>query len=290
MKNSGNDILSRLSNLDRRIIFLLIAVSVIISLIFKVQFKEFPGNMAKRVFNKIESLPENSKVLVAMDYDPASEPELQPMATAFIRQLAVNKAKIYFVSLYPMGPTMISKTVETVLKKSFPEYVYGKNYVDLGYKSGNQGVINVMLTNIKKLFTTDRAGTDINTIPMMENVSNLKDFDLIISVSAGYPGIVEWIQFGSDPAGVPIVNGSTAVQAPQVFPYYPKQLHGVLGGIKAAAEYETLVKEKYPDIAKENNLAIIRMGPQTIAHLVIIFFIILGNICYFMSKKKGITN
>ncbi len=286
MESTSSSFFTRLSNLDRRIIYLLILSSIVISLIFKLQFKEFPSAMTKKVFDKIESLPENSKVLVAMDYDPASEPELQPMAVGFVRQLASRKAKLYFVALYPMGPIMTSKVVDGVLKKSFPDYTYGTDYVELGYKSGNQGVINVMLTNIKKLFTTDRSGTDINTIPLMEHVTNLSDFDLIISVSAGYPGIIEWIQFGSDPAGVPIINGSTAVQAPQIFPYFPRQLVGVLGGIKAAAEYETMVKENYPAIASEGNLAIIRMGPQTIAHLIIIFFIVVGNICFFMAKRK----
>lgn len=286
MVTGGKDILTRLGNLDRRIIYLLIAGSIVFSLVVKLQFQEFPSAMTKRIFNRIESLPQNAKVLVAMDYDPASEPELQPMAVAFTRQLAAKRAKIYFVALWPMGQVMTSKIVDTVLTKSFPDYVYGRDYVDLGFKSGNQGVINVMLTNIKKLFTTDRAGTAIGTIPMMKQVTSLKDFDLLVSVSAGFPGIMEWIQFGTDPAGIPVINGSTAVQAPQIFPYYPKQLYGILGGIKAAAEYETMVKKQYPDIAQDNNLAIVRMGPQTIAHLIIIFFIVLGNVCYFAARKK----
>ncbi len=278
----------KLSTLDRRIIYCLIGVSIIISLIGKLQFREFPSAMTKKVFATIESLPKDAKVLVAMDYDPPSEPELHPMATAFVRQLAAKEVNLYFVALWPMGQVMTSKIVDKVLKKKFPDYQYGKDYVDLGFKSGNQGVINVMRTNIKKLFTTDRGGTDINSIPLMEHVSSLKDFDLIVSVSAGYPGIIEWIQFGSDPAGVPIINGSTAVQAPQVFPYFPRQLAGVLGGIKAAAEYESLVKERYPEIAGDENMAIMRMGPQTIAHLIIIFFIVVGNICYFVTRKMSV--
>ncbi len=284
---SITDIANKLSNIDRRIIYLLIAVSIIISLVFKLQFKEFPGHMAGEVFTRIYALPENSRVLVAMDYGPTSEPELQPMAVAFLRQLASRKAKIYFVCLWPMGQAMTTNTIEDVLKKDFPEYEYGKDYMELGYKSGYEGVINIMLTNIRKLFSTDRFGADINSIPLMQNVFSLKDFDLIVNVSAGWPGILEWIKFGSDPAKIPIICGSTAVQAPQIFPYYPKQVHGLLGGIKAAAEYETMVKEKYPEVASEGNLATVRMGPQTIAHLIIIFFIVLGNVCYFVSRKKN---
>jgi hypothetical protein len=80
------------------------------------------------------------------------------------------------------------------------------------------------------------------------------------------------------------------VQAPQIFPYYPKQVNGILGGIKAAAEYESILADAYPDVAGTENMAIVRMGPQTIAHLIIIFFILLGNVSYFLSRKKKIED
>jgi len=181
MKTTVSSIITKLSTLDKRIIFLFIGLSIIISLVFKLQFKEFPGVMARRVFDKIESLPENSKVLVAMDYDPASAPELHPMSVAFVRQLASRKAKIYFIALYPMGPSMTSKVVESVLRKSFPQYTYGENYMELGYKSGYQGVPNVMLTNIKKLFTAAKMGDEL-ALSIIEQSAKI--------LGAGLSGIV----------------------------------------------------------------------------------------------------
>jgi len=56
-----------------------------------------------------------------------------------------------------------------------------------------------------------------------------------------------------------------------------KQLTGLLAGLKAAAEYETLIKT--PGSATSG------MDAQSIAHLIIIIFIAIGNINYWRDKK-----
>lgn len=306
----------RIRDIDRRLIFLFIALAVIIPLIFELNFPEIPTPMVQGIFDQIENLPDGSRVLIDCAYDPASMPELQPMATAWVRHCLAKKHKIYAMALWPIGQQMAVETLNDnidFIKKLDPErqIVYGRDYVNLGFKSGGPGVIKVILTNLESLYSTDINGTHISKIPMMKGVTNLKSFDLIISVSAGSPGSKEWVQFGADPSGVPMVSGSTAVQAPLLYPYYPKQLLGVLGGLKGAAEYEALVHqhkmeplikarlaemgeqtgEDFLTVAEEkfgySQKAIKRMGPQAIAHLVIILFIIIGNITFFIDRRRG---
>jgi hypothetical protein len=102
-------------------------------------------------------------------------------------------------------------------------------------------------TNLRKLYSTDSRGLSVEKIPMLQGVNSIKNMSLIVNVSAGYAGTKEWIQYGSDPADVPIVSGCTAVQTPLYYPYYPNQLVGILGGIKGAAEYDEIVKKNYGD-------------------------------------------
>jgi len=62
-----------------------------------------------------------------------------------------------------------------------------------------------------------------------------------------------------------------------------------MGGIKAAAEYESLLMTRFPkyhDNKARYLTALTRMGPQTIAHLAIIFFIIIGNIAYQILRRQ----
>jgi len=71
------------------------------------------------------------------------------------------------------------------------------------------------------------------------------------------------------------------VMAPKVLSYVQaEQLEGLLGGMKGAAEYEQLIGH----VAK----ASAGMDAQSLIHLLIIFFIIMGNLGYFMMRvQKG---
>jgi hypothetical protein len=245
----------KIRDIDRRYIFLVMALAVGIPIIFRIPFPEITTPLVQGVFDKIDSLPAGTKVLLAFDYDPTGEAELQPMANSIVRQLALRKCRLYFIALWPAGQNMIEDTLKNILIPEYPQYIYGSDYVNLGYKSGNEAVIKVIQTNLRKLYTTDTRGTSIDKIPMMQDLNSLKNFGIIVNISSGYPGLKEWIQFGSDPADLPIVGGCTAVQATIMYPYYPNQLLGILGGIKGAAEYDEALKSKYAEQLGQNYTA-----------------------------------
>ena len=279
-----------LKNLDRRWIFGLMFLAVALPILFEIQFPEKETGLARAVFGEIEALDEGDPVLLAFDFDPASEGELGPMATAFVRHCCEKKVKMYFMALWPVGPQMIEGTVEKVIKADFPQLVYGEDYVNLGFKSGNEGVIKVIVTDLRGLYTTDARGTNIDQIPMCKGIENLQNMELIINVSAGYAGTKEWVQYAATPYPdkIRLVAGCTGVQAPLLYPYIPEQLPGLLGAIKGAAEYEKLVVDKYggddPDPKYLEGKR--RMGPQLIAHVLMIALIVVGNMVYFAGRSR----
>ena len=236
-----------LSTLDRRWIFLLMGVAVTVPILLELQFPEEATSLAHAVFNEIEQLEEGDPVLLAFDYDPASEGELGPMATAFVRHCCEKKLKIYFIALWPVGPQMIDDSINRVIKTDFPDLVYGEDYVNLGFKPGNEGVIKVIVTDLKQLYSTDDRGTNLDQIPMCRNLVNIQSMDLVAEVSAGYPGVKEWVQYAATPYPdqIRLIAGCTGVGAPLLYPYIPEQLKGLLGAIKGAAEYEKLVVDRY---------------------------------------------
>jgi hypothetical protein len=279
-----------LKNIHRRWIFLLMFLSVAVPILLQAQFPEKATGLAEAVFDEVEALEEGAPVLLAFDFDPASEGELGPMATAFVRHCCEKKVKMYFMALWPVGPQMIDDSIKDVIEADFPDLVYGEDYVNLGYKSGMEGVIKVVVTDLRQLYTTDSFGTSIDEIPMMKDIENVQDTDLIINVSAGYAGTKEWVQYAVTPFPdeIRLVAGCTGVQAPLLYPYIPQQLPGLLGAIKGAAEYEKLVMDKYggdnpPGRYLEGRR---RMGPQLVAHLLMILLIIVGNWLYFTGQKR----
>jgi len=282
--------LARLNNLDRRWIFLAMGLSIAIPILLKLRFPEYPGPMARATFNAVEAVPEGSTVLLSFDYDPASAAELQPMASALVHHCAARKLKIVFMALWPLGKKQADGTIDRVLKEFHPGYQYGTDYVQLGFQSGNEGVIKLMATNVPEQYKTDSSGTALTSLPLVAGVKDLSAFKLVASISAGYPGAKEWVQYGNGamPEAFSIVGGSTGVQVSQLLPYYPKQMEGMLVAVKGAAEYEMLVEQKYP-VAKPEVIGQgrVRMGPQLVAHLLMIALIVLGNLAMIAGRSRG---
>ena len=77
-----------------------------------------------------------------------------------------------------------------------------------------------------------------------------------------------------------ISSGVTSIQVNEVMPYVQSgQMVGVLAGMPGAAEYESLIGQK--------GSATSGMDAQSVAHLVIVHFIVLGNISYFIDRKRS---
>lgn len=283
-----------LNELDRRWVFLLMLWAVLVPIYFigvtGKTLPEVPSALSQAVFDEIERLNPGDPVLLSFDFDPASAGELTPMATAFVKHTAKKKLKLYFMALWPVGAQMVDNTIDRVIKPDFPEMVYGTDYVTLGFKSGQEGVIKVVVTNLRELYTTDTKGTSLNDIPMMQGITNIQQMKLVINVSAGYPGTKEWVQYAVTPYPdkIRLVAGSVGVQSPQLYPYIPKQLPGLLAAIKGAAEYERLVADKYDTAGSDPKYldGLRRMGPQLVAHLLVIALIVVANVLFFMGNKR----
>ena len=274
-------------DVDRRIVFLFIFISVSVPILFPITFAETATPIVKKLFDRIESLPEGSTVLISFDFDPAMAPEVQPMADAITRHCLVKNDKVIFMSLWATGQSLLNVTMQNVVKAEFPNKIYGVDYANLGYKAGNEGVLNVIVSNFRKMFPTDVNNMPLDSIPIFKKIRSCQDLDLAISIGGGKPGVKEWILFVGDPGNVPIGCGVAAVVAPQLYPYYPKQLIGILGGIKGAAEYESELIHHYKQFAHVDTPGLRMMGPQTLAHMVIMAFIILGNISFFVARRRG---
>jgi hypothetical protein len=279
-------LVEKLGSVDRRIVFLLTGVAVLIPLLVHYTTTIPASPIVQRLFDKVEELPAGSKILFSFDYGPSTAPENQPMATSFTRHCFEKGHRIYMISLWATGPRQAMELIDDIITKEFPNKKQGEDWIHLGFKAGGQGLINTLLSDFTAMYTTDVNGRAVDEIPMMNGIKSLKDFDLIYCVGSGQPGNKEWIQFAGDPGRIPVGGGTTAVMAPQLYPYYPKQTVGLLGGLQGAAEYEAALIAKYPKYKSLSRVASTTMGPQVSAHLVIVAFIVLGNITYLIERRR----
>ena len=294
--------LIKLGNLDRRIIFLLIGLSVLIPLM-KPSWVQLPLKIDKNtriVFDSIDKLKKGDKVLISFAYGASTKPEVHPMAIGLLNHLFTKGIKVYIVSLWPESPIMAQQAISTVKKTNLFQLEDGLDYVMFDYKVGGFIVIKGIADNFRDLYQQDYNGISIDDIPMMKEIYNVKDFDFVFDFSAGVPGNAEWVQYACDPKEVPLSSGCTSIMVTDAIPYVESgQLKGILAGMPGAAEYEKMVydfmiKEQLDqnneyisdNIKIEKGKAYARMSAQSVAHLLMVLFIIIGNISYYFSRNK----
>jgi hypothetical protein len=118
----------------------------------------------------------------------------------------------------------------------------------------------------------------------MRTVHNYDDIALVIDLAPS--AIVEtWITYAVGRYGATYTMGVTAVMASGYYPYIDTgQSKGLLGGMKGAAEYEQLLLDnglmsRLGDGSKG-------MNSQSMAHLLIVILVLLGNLHYFVASRK----
>lgn len=268
--------MERLLSIDRRYIFVFVALAVTIPLLIKFDLPVPVTKEVKGIYNKIDSLPEGAHVLIAFDFDPASKEELLPMALALLHHCFRKNVKVIGMTLNPGGTGLANSAITDTAKQY--EKIQGEDYVFLGYKTGVELVMINMGENIYSAFPKDFHGNATVDLPALKGVQSLTDFDYVIDLASG-SSIEAWIAFGKEKYDFDLGAGCTAVIGPDMYPFLQaKQINGLMSGLKGAAEYEILIKRK--------STAVAGMSPQSVVHVIVVLFVIFGNFLYFMSGRK----
>jgi hypothetical protein len=285
--------LKRLLYIDRRLIYLVVAVGALIPIIRPIGLPVVPTEPVRKLYDFIQQLGPGQTVIVSFDYGPSSEPELNPMAEAILRHLFTRKFKVLVMALFPLGGNEVAKKELAKISAEFNAR-YGIDYVNLGYKDGGQAVMKRMAVSIPEVFPEDAEGMSTKDMPIMEHAKNYGEIALVISLATGVIG-EWWANLVNAQFGVPVSVGCTAVSAPKYYAYLRAgQMMSLLGGLKGASEYEKLVRDGYPQIRaiyerpEERKVsATTGMDVQSIVHVIIIAFIVFGNVIYFMMMRQG---
>lgn len=270
-------ILEIMAGLDRRYIFILVALAVIIPILLPIGMPIDETQEVRLVYDYIENMPPGSAILVALDYDPASLAELRPMTLAILQHAFSRKIRVIGMTLWPSGATLAYMIMQEAAEGVAQE---GEDYAYLGYVPGAGSVIMGMGEDISNVFPTDYGGTPLADIPAMKGVKNYKDISLMIDLAAG-ASPEAWIVYAGAKYDQTIAVGCTAVSAVGYYPFLnSKQIVGLIGGMKGAAEYEKMIKV--------SGRATAGMDSQSIAHILIIALIIIANISYFAMRRKEV--
>jgi len=323
------NIWSRMLNLDRRWIFLLIGVVCTVPFFVPFGLPVLPTKNVISIFDYVETLGPENAIFVSFDFDPGTDPENMPMAVAITRHAFARNIPVFFTANAPLAQGMLEAGFTYVTNPNIAGYFHivswqewapyreqgitrrdrlqaaweadgnelpenasgwvfeGRDFAKLGYLPAFALVIMGMTSSIEAQYPEDMNGNPLAQMPMLQEHKNLRDVDLAATFS-GSAACMWWVLYAGDTISLPIAFGVTAVSATDYTMYIQSgQLVGQMGGLRGAAEYEVLLQEagyfEHPD------RAFIGMDVQNAAHLLILFFIILGNIAYFAGgfHKKG---
>ncbi len=275
---------------DRRIIFLLVFLGALIPIIRPLGLGVTVSRPVQSVFDRVEGMDAGDTIILSFDYGPSDGPELDPMANSIMRHCMKKGVKVIGISLFPLGGVEMAIARMAQLTEDLGAEE-GVDFANLGYKDGAQAAMKLMGDNIQVLFPTDASGRPIDEIPLMQGIRNYNNVEMLISLATSIIG--EWyINLVNAQFGIDVAVGTTAVSAPKYYAFMNSgQALGVLGGMKGASEYEELVERAYPELAGLSRSATMGMDVQSIVHLVIIFFILFGNLMYLVvGRKQGGAN
>jgi hypothetical protein len=270
--------IEKLQNIDRRIIFVLVLIGIALPLLNPIGLPVKITYTTQAFFDTIDALPDGSTVVMAVDYSPGAAPEVEPQCNAVARHLFYDKdVNVIFVSIVTTGPMFTEKLLTSI---EGHDRVYGEDYVHLGYLAGEETAISAMAQNFKKAYPTDFYGTPSSDLPVLDGITDASDVDAFMVFTASEPS--QYVRQIEGKYGTPLAVGINAVIFTTNLPYLDSgQIFGIINGLTGAAEYELLIGR--PGIATAG------MDALSATHLIVLFFIIAGNIIRFLGdgKKKN---
>ena len=309
-----------IQKLDRRWIYLVLAIAIFLPLIFPFNSPTYTTRPTENLYRLIDSyapppgvnpIEHDRAFLMCFMHDASTMSELFPMELALLRHAFERNIKVFTLTFFATAAPLIDLAINTV-REEYPHIRSGVHYVNFGFKLGTLylPIVLGMGEDIANAIEIDAEGRQISSLEIMTNIRNYNEMNLVIDFTGSAPGGA-WVTYARPRFGLNVAVGVTAVSAADAYPMLQTgQFIGMLAGLKGAAEYEMLV-EVFAATGREfsrevlrnerNNIefsinnhdipynfkqARIGMNAQSIAHILIILFILIGNIGYFAQKYK----
>jgi hypothetical protein len=267
---------SKLAQLDRRIIFGVIFLAVAVPLVLPLGLVGEVSPGTEKFYELIEQLPEGSTILVSFDCEASSWPEIGPVAEALVRHALRKRLKIVGTSFLSEGTALGYELLARLEGKA--GLTYGTDWIYLGFRPQYVAAMLGMGESVAGEFPQDYLGRPVTELPLAGAVRNYGDIALVISI-ADDTMPQYWIEYAGGRYGVRIAAGLSAVMVTTFTPYLDsRQLAGIVGGLKGAAEYERRLGVQGAGSRG--------MDAQSTAHLAIIVLVVIGNVAYFAARRK----
>jgi hypothetical protein len=299
-------LLNNLVTLDRRIIYLVVAVVLIVSLVVSlVTGKKETATVqpsVQQLYDAIAQAPDNKLIILDATFSPNTLPENGNQFRALVRHAVLAKKRFAIMALDQQGAGLGIQIVQDVTKQY--GYTYGKDWISFGFQLGALAFFKQVIKDVPKAMSADGVNGEPLTpenFPIMRGIRTIKDISIIVEVTAS-AAIWSWIQIVEPAAGKNLQLGyaCTGVMSAEAYPLLDAgQIIGLMPGLKGAADYEQLVDDLEagqpgrtpyePDTLQEliTKPARVLMFTQNYAHIAVLLLILIGNLALLVRYMLG---
>jgi len=273
---------AKLQNIDRRILYLLIALVIAVPLLQRPRrHPHIIFSEVRNAYATIQKVPRDKVVILSAVWGPGTRAENEPQTEALMRQLFRNNTKFVLISWDQLGSAVTYDDGLRLQKEMGKRY--GVDWVHLGYNPGPMyTVISGMGKDFRSVFKRDRFGTPLGDIPVTRNLRDHRDIGAVAEITPSGT-VAYWIAYFNMPYHVPLVFCPTAVMAAEAYPFLDSgQINGMLNGVMGAAQYETLL-----GMGNEQTYAAAASWALSAAHICVLALILLGNLGYALSRRAA---
>jgi hypothetical protein len=200
----------------------------------------------KNAYTFIEILSSSSRVLLAWDYDPATQAELELLAQPILQHLQQKQVNTVFMSLRPFGPSVAADAynLSSRLGAANNMVVASPNPVEFGFIPGETAALRSLTLSPVMASNQPVLSAQASGIRPTETIDA---FDLIIEFSSDFASSQQWAEQVSVRTKKPLIVAASGAVAPALLPYEQTgQIRVLLSGYPDALAYESLIGQRGP--------------------------------------------
>lgn len=273
-------IYDKILDVNPRIIFIAVFVILMIPFLFPLGIPVKITDYVIEYRDAMDDVPEGGTVWMSLDSAIGGMIETGGSMVVTAKYFTNDRPDVHiiFVGMHYDSLLAFKSYIQPIVK----DREYGVDYVWLGYIPGADAAISKLADDIKGIIYTDFEGTPVSELPIMDNINNANDIDLLFSYDTyghAWSYVGHWqARYNTKIALGPMTSGlSTAAMY-----FTAGQIVGLVAGTRGSAELEQLTG--YLGFASST------VDALNLGLILVLVLLVICNVGYWGKRLTGVES